>query len=197
MSVAMKEVVRRAWGVRSHFLKGAVALALAGLLTSSTPAQSGGGGASSAAAPPAARTSAATTSSGDDAARLRQETFDVVWRTVSETHFDPTFGGVDWNKVRAEYAPRAAEAKSDGEFYGVLRQMVGELRLSHFVIYPPGAFDAATPGSPAGGDVGIDLRVIEGEAVVVRLRPGAAAARGGAIRPGFRIVKIDDAPLRP
>lgn len=194
MSVAIKELVRRALGVHSRFLKGAIALALAGLLTSSTPAQSGGG-ANSASAPPATRTSAATTS--DDAARLRRETFDVVWRTVSETHFDPTFGGVDWNKVRAEYAPRAAEAKSDGEFYGVLRQMVGELRLSHFVIYPPGAFDAATPGSPAGGDVGIDLRVIEGEAVVVRLRPGSAAARGGVIRPGFRIVKIDDAPVAP
>ncbi|HEX8090254.1 MAG TPA: hypothetical protein VF762_15455, partial [Blastocatellia bacterium] len=31
---------------------------------------------------------------------LRQETFDVVWRTVKEKHFDPTLGGVDWDKVR-------------------------------------------------------------------------------------------------
>ena len=31
---------------------------------------------------------------------VRQESFDKVWRTVKEKHFDPTFGGVDWDKVR-------------------------------------------------------------------------------------------------
>src|SRR5262249_20331485 len=67
-------------------------------------------------------------------ADLRQETFDIVWRTVKEKHFDPTLGGVDWDKVREQYAPRAAAAKTDNELYGILRQMLGELHQSHFNI---------------------------------------------------------------
>ena len=45
-------------------------------------------------------------------AELRQQTFDMVWRTVNEKHFDPTFGGVNWEQVRVKYAPLAAAAKS-------------------------------------------------------------------------------------
>ena len=70
-------------------------------------------------------------------AALRQETFDIVWRTVKEKHFDPEHGGVDWDKVREQYLPRASAAKSDSEFYAVLRQMLGELQQSHFNIIPP------------------------------------------------------------
>src|ERR1700682_5789179 len=53
-------------------------------------------------------------------AEMRQETFDIVWRTVKEKHFDATLGGLDWNKVREQYAPLSAGAKSNDEFYGVL-----------------------------------------------------------------------------
>jgi hypothetical protein len=33
------------------------------------------------------------------------KTFDVVWKTVNEKYFDPTFGGVDWMAIRERYAP--------------------------------------------------------------------------------------------
>ncbi len=125
-------------------------------------------------------------------AESRQETFDAVWRTVNETHYDPTFGGVDWNRVRAEYAPRIVAARSDEEFYGELRRMLNELRLSHFAIYPPGALDPAANGGAANGDTGIDLRFIDGQALVTRVPSESAAARAGELRPGFVIKKIDD-----
>jgi len=195
MNFRTKGIARRAGSKLFCLSKGASVLALALILPLSTPAQSGG--TNSVSTPPAARSSV-TVAARADAARLRQETFDVVWRTVHETHFDPTFGGVDWVKVRVRYAPRVAAAKSEGEFYGLLRQMVGELRLSHFVIYPPGAVDRADANSSAGsGDVGIDLRVIEGQAIVVRVRPQSVAGRNGVIRPGFTISKIDDTPIAP
>jgi carboxyl-terminal processing protease len=195
MNFRTKGIARRAGRKLSLFPKGASVLTLVVILSSSTAAQSGG--ANSVSSPPAARSST-TAAASVNAARLRQETFDVVWRTVNETHFDSTFGGVDWDEVRAKYAPRVAAAKSDGEFYGLLRQMVGELRLSHFVIYPPDAFDRANANSPAGsGDVGIDLRVIEGQAIVVRVRAQSAAEVTGVIRPGFVISKIDDTPVAP
>src|SRR5215212_2873645 len=56
-------------------------------------------------------------------ADARQETFDIVWRIVKEKHFDPAFGGVDWDKVRERYAPRVAELKSDAELYILLQKM--------------------------------------------------------------------------
>ena len=67
----------------------------------------------------------------------RREAFEIVWRTVKEKHFDPTLGGLDWDKVKRDYAPRAEAAKTDDELHEVLRQMLGELHQSHFNIIPP------------------------------------------------------------
>ena len=52
-------------------------------------------------------------------AERRRESFDIVWRTVRENHFDPKFGGVDWDAVRAEFAPRAADARTDRELHAL------------------------------------------------------------------------------
>jgi carboxyl-terminal processing protease len=122
---------------------------------------------------------------------VRQETFDIVWRTVKDKHFDPTHGGVDWDKVREQYAPRAAAAKSDSEFYGVLRQMLGELQQSHFNIIPPEAVIEDDSREPKSGGIGIDLRLVDGQPMITRVEPGSSAERAG-LRPGFIIKKIDD-----
>jgi len=125
------------------------------------------------------------------ASDARQESFDIVWRTVKDKHFDPTLGGLDWSKVREQYAPRAAAAKTDTEFYDVLRQMLGELHQSHFNIIPPEAIVDDDSPEPKGGGIGIDLRLIEGHAVITRVEQGSKAAAAG-FRPGFVIRKIDD-----
>src|SRR6185369_9904228 len=121
----------------------------------------------------------------------RQESFDIVWRTVRDKHFDPTLGGLDWNKVREQYSPRAAAAKSNTEFYDVLRQMLGELHQSHFNIIPPEAIVQDDSPEPKGGGIGIDLRLIEGQAIINHVEQGSKAAAAGS-RPGFVIKKIDD-----
>jgi carboxyl-terminal processing protease len=69
-------------------------------------------------------------------AQKRQESFDIVWKTVNERFYDPSFGGVDWKKVRERYAPLVAAAQSDQEVHRLLQQMVSELHQSHFVIIP-------------------------------------------------------------
>ncbi len=74
-----------------------------------------------------------------DVAQVRRESFEIVWRTINESHYDPTFGGVNWKKVHDDYAPRVASVKTDNEFYDLLRRMIDELHLSHFAIYLPGA----------------------------------------------------------
>ncbi|MGH9832390.1 MAG: S41 family peptidase [Blastocatellia bacterium] len=122
---------------------------------------------------------------------IRQQTFDIVWRTVKEKHFDPTFGAVDWDKVREKYAPRAAAAKSDQELYRALQEMLSELRQSHFNIIPPEAVIPEDQKEPSNGGIGVDLRLVDGAAVITRVEPDSSAAKAG-LRPGFVIKQIDD-----
>jgi len=125
---------------------------------------------------------------------VRQETFDIVWRTVKEKHFDPTFGGVDWDKVRERYAPRVAALKSDAELYQLLQQMIGELHQSHFYIIPPEAISHAESKEPGEGGIGIDLRIIDDQAVITRVEPDSKAASAG-LKPGFVIKQVDGASV--
>jgi C-terminal processing protease CtpA/Prc len=69
-------------------------------------------------------------------AQKRLESFELVWKTVNQRFYDPTFGGVDWNKVRERYAPLVARVNNDQELHLLLQQMLNELHQSHFVIIP-------------------------------------------------------------
>ena len=172
--------------------------------------------------PPAGETTAvaaAPTSATPRAeAERRAETFEIVWRTVKENHFDPTFGGVDWDAVRAEFSPRAAAARTDRELHTLLQQMLNRLGQSHFNIIPPEAIPS-TEGDADGSDghegigdetdgerprtkgslyaaehmtygIGIDLRVVGGAVLVTRVEPGSSAERAG-LRTGYALRSVD------
>ena len=165
-----------------------------------------------ASAPPAAK-------AGTEAER-RRESFEIVWRTVKENHFDPRFGGVDWDAVRAEFAPRAAAARNDRELHTLLQQMLNRLGRSHFNIIPPEAIPATFEDEEedAGGEdesaegetprtrgslyaaeqmtygIGIDLRVVGGAALVTRVEQGSPAERAG-LRTGYVLRSVDGWPM--
>src|SRR5882672_2720707 len=126
---------------------------------------------------------------------IRQQTFEIVWRTVKEKHFDPAMGGVDWDKAHETYAPRVAAVKSDREFYLLLQEMVGLLHQSHFNIIPPESLIPEDQDGPSGGGVGIDLRLIGGAAMITRVEPDSSAAKAG-LRPGFLIKQVGDKPVQ-
>lgn len=71
------------------------------------------------------------------AAERRERAFRIVWQTVKNEDFDPTFGGVDWDAVRVRYAPRVARVTSDQELHYLLQAMINELHQSHLAIIPP------------------------------------------------------------
>lgn len=185
------------------------------VLQSVTHARQAPRGETTAVAPPAAAAAA-----GAEAER-RRESFDIVWRTVKENHFDPKFGGVDWDAVREEFAPRVANARTDRELHALLQQMLNRLGRSHFNIIPPeaipsigeeenlkegegedetpGAEEPRRKGSLRAAEqltygIGIDLRVVGGVALVTRVEPGSTAARAG-LRTGHVLRSINGQPL--
>src|SRR5688572_14232856 len=64
----------------------------------------------------------------------RKETFEIVWKTVDEAYFDPTFGGVDWTAVGENYRARLDAAEDKPALRKLLQSMIGELRKTHFSI---------------------------------------------------------------
>jgi len=120
--------------------------------------------------------------------------FETIWKTVNETYFDPAFGGLDWAKARDRYLPQIAAAQTDGEFHASINNMLWELKVSHTAFVPPGSFAVVEPVVFAAGGIGLDVRLLDGEAVITSVGPGSPAHQAG-LRPGFVILAIDGVPL--
>src|SRR5947209_8102025 len=142
----------------------------------------------------AAQSAVATSAKAREATpELRQQTFEIVWRTIKEKHFDPKFNGVDWDKVHDVYAPRVAKVTSDKEFYELLQEMLGELHQSHFVVLSPDVVSNNKTNTKEAQEasVRVEVRIIGDEAVIWRVISGSTGERAG-LRPGFVVKKIDD-----
>ncbi|HUU81906.1 MAG TPA: S41 family peptidase [Phycisphaerae bacterium] len=127
------------------------------------------------------------------------ESFDVVWETVRDTHWDPELGGLDWDAVRAELRPRAAQAGSAAEARRVMQEMLNRLGQSHFVIYPQGAYGAAAQTDGAGCHLvteadtscGFEVRVSEGRAVVTLVHADSPAGRAG-VQTEWEVIRVGE-----
>lgn len=96
--------------------------------------------------------SGCTARSGMSETRRQQhlDAFDEVWKIVHDTHYDPAFNGVDWEKAREEFRPRIRSAGTDEQVRSLMRQMLARLGLSHYGIYPSDPNrepPSATPGT--------------------------------------------------
>jgi carboxyl-terminal processing protease len=117
------------------------------------------------------------------------ETFDAAWTIIKDTHFDKTMNGLNWEAVRDELRPRAAAAKTPPELRAVIRDMLGRLGLSHFALIPSGSDttgDGHTTSGDAGGDPGIEVRLIGRDLVVTTVDADVTSR----VRPGWRVVQI-------
>src|SRR5579871_4543609 len=125
------------------------------------------------------------------------QSFDVVWQTIHDTFVDPSFGGLDWDAVRAELRPKAEAATSENDVRRVLREMLSRLKQSHFQLLPSvAAADETVAGDAvlpfdvrvtreAGGDRSSDPRVM-----ITRVDRAAISA---GLHAGDLIVSINDA----
>ena len=130
--------------------------------------------------------------------------FELIWKTVRDSHYDPKLGGVDWEAVRTELRPSLEKARSMDDAREVIDEMLGRLGHSHVAIIPASLYEDMQ-GSSAKGKIrkasqqavpGFDIRMADGEPVVVQVSAGSAAAKAG-VRPGWRISKINGESLAP
>jgi carboxyl-terminal processing protease len=129
------------------------------------------------------------------------ESFEQVWKTVRQKHWDPQLNGVDWQKVYDELKPKMESAKTMDAAREVLNDMVGRLKQTHFGIFPGDVYhDLDTKNlddeSSDEAGPGMVVRVVEGHALVTEVEPGSPAAAQN-VRPGWVITRIGKNDLAP
>lgn len=169
--------------------------------------------------PPAAATG--VTATEPTAPQKRQAAFDIVWTTVEQNFYDPSFGGLDWKAVRGHYQPLVTRATTDAEVHQLLQLMLNELQQSHFLIIPPDSIPQALPdeedemgdeeagGGPGGkeatklllkGNLDLTKKLVNGigidvrilnELVVVSRVEPGSTAARAGLRPGFVLKKAN------
>ena len=105
--------------------------------------------------------------------------FDEVWQTIADTFYDPSFGGLDWNQVRAELRPRVEATSSPDVARRVINEMLARLKRSHFVVLSSSALDGGAPIGEA--TLPIDVRVAAKGLLITRVEAGSMAAAAGLV----------------
>jgi tricorn protease len=119
--------------------------------------------------------------------------FDQAWTWLRDVFHDSTMHGVDWNRMRATYAPLVAGAQTPDALYRLLNQMVGELDASHSGARAPGSHP------PRTGQLGLSFDRTAYEqhgqfkiSAILALSPADVA---GGIKPGDYLLAIDGVAL--
>lgn len=123
--------------------------------------------------------------------------FDQVWQTIKDRHWDPERKGASWDAARAELRPKIEAAASPDEARAILNQLLARLGQSHFGIIPASSYAALeSGGTPGDASPGFDVRMVEGQPVVTRVLPDSPAAAAG-VRPGWALLRLDGQDLAP
>jgi carboxyl-terminal processing protease len=130
-----------------------------------------------------------------DDANVWIASYDTVWQTVNEHHFDSTFGGLDWNEIHDRYYDLVDNVGDDAGFIEIVNNMLGELKLSHYAVFH--IKEKATSGSPiiSGGSIGLDIRLLDNKAVITSVRPDFPAAEAD-LKTGYVVESIDGIPVK-
>jgi carboxyl-terminal processing protease len=122
------------------------------------------------------------------------ESFEVVWKTVRDQHYDPKFGGLDWQAVHDELKPKVERAKTDDEARQVMNEALERLGQTHFAIIASGLYKDLENPNDGPGVIGLEIRLVEGRVVVTAVQEGLPAAVAG-VKPGWIIEKVDGKPV--
>lgn len=122
----------------------------------------------------------------DQAANMAS--FEKVWSTIKQTHWDEDIVGPNWDDAKAKYKPKAEAATSISEMRKIIEAMIAELGQSHFGVISNDSYEAMDlDGGSGNATTGMTFRMINDEAVVTKVREGSSAEKAGIV-PGWTLV---------
>jgi carboxyl-terminal processing protease len=129
--------------------------------------------------------------------QLNIDSFEQVWRTVRDKHWQVKPAGLDWQAVHDELRPAIEKAGSMDAARAVMNDMLGRLHQTHFGIVPAELY-ADVGGETRARDrsTGLDLRVVESQVLVTSIDADSPAAKAGVQR-GWEILRIANVDLAP
>ena len=123
--------------------------------------------------------------------QLNIASFEKVWTTVRDTHWDPKLGGIDWQAAHDDFRPAVERAANMTEARAAMTGMLARLHQTHFGIIPGDVYDVVDgEGGGGEGGPGVDVRVVNGQALVVSVDADSPASKAGVQR-GWQILQID------
>lgn len=138
----------------------------------------------------------------DEELRLEQilielESFDTIWTTIRDRHWDPTLGGIDWVAIRDELRPKVESAERLEDARYATAEMLLRLEQSHCGLVSPTTASRVREKRFRDRDgheiwdtgCGFSVKIVEGTAVVERVRARSAAREQG-LRRGWKLVSI-------
>ena len=90
---------------------------------------------------------------GQAPSRLDLDSFEKVWTTIRDKHWQAKPGGLDWQAIHDEFRPRIEQAATHDQARAVMQEMLGRLKQSHFAIIPAPVYsvlddEEGGPGKP-------------------------------------------------
>jgi carboxyl-terminal processing protease len=127
--------------------------------------------------------------------QLNIDSFEKVWQTVRDKHWDPKINGLDWQAIHDKLRPKVEAAKSTAEARAIMSGMLERLKQTHFGIIAGDVF-SEMDGAGGGASPGLDVRALDGHLIVTSVAPDSPAAHAG-IHAGAEIVRIDGRDIAP
>lgn len=129
--------------------------------------------------------------------QLNLDSFEQVWKTVRDKHWQAKPGGLDWQAVHDELRPAIEKADNMQAARAVINNMLSRLHQTHFAIVPGELYSDLDEGRGShDSTTGMDVRVVGSQVLVTSLEAGSPAASLGVKR-GWQILRIGDADLDP
>jgi carboxyl-terminal processing protease len=114
--------------------------------------------------------------------------FEAVWSTIRDKHWEKNPGGLDWQAIHEEFRPKVERAATPDAARDVMREMLGRLKQTHFAIFPAPVYQDLNAVAGGDGWPGFETRVLDGHVIVTE---------GSAVKPGWEVDAVDGVTFRP
>lgn len=92
--------------------------------------------------------------------------FDQIWQTIADKHYDPKLNGADWEGARRELRPKVEAAKNLAEARGYMNDLLARLGHSHVGVVPADVYGDLSSAKPRSIDAGLRFEIIGGDVVI-------------------------------